>query len=236
MDVLCRAARNLGNIALGVAALRVAAIDIFCCATCDVGNIARYLACASGVSAVDLACSRDGAAFDGCCIADDIAICSVFGHAAVDVRMCRTAFEGRRIALDESRPACSRHAADHIVVEMVAVEYGMIVLDASAAVCSTAKDSVGGRKKRCCCRIDNDSVARHIACAESKTAVQLLSVAYIFECQRIACHVAAVSFLLDKTCGCTKSRTASGRYGVVAWCMCIVNLHILPADIGSARR
>ena len=144
VDVLRRAACNFGSIALGVAALRAAAIDVFCCATCNSGGIARYLARAIGVSAVDLACARDGAAFDGRCIADDVAICSAHGHAAVDVRMCRTAFEGRRIALDDSSPVCSRHAAGHIVVEMVAVAYGMIVLDASAALGSTAVYAFNG--------------------------------------------------------------------------------------------
>ena len=112
----------------------------------------------------------------------------------------------------------------------------MVVLYIAAAVRGTAKDSVGVGKKRSRCRIDDDTVACHIACAERKAAVELFRIVYIFECQRIACHVAAVGFLLDKACCRAEGWPASGMFGVVARCMCIVNRYILPADIGSACR
>ena len=77
------------------------------------------------------------------------------------------------------------------------------------------------------CRIDEHLVARHISRAERETAVQLLGIRQVFEGQRVVFHVAVVVLVLDKTCGCTESGSASGMFGVIAWCLCIVNRHIV---------
>ena len=116
----------------------------------------------------------------------------------------------------------------------------MIVLDTAAAVREAAKDSVGSRKKRSRCRIDDDAVARHIARAEREAAEQRFVIGggwSTVEGQCVVRDIAAVGHIADKA-GCRADHIAAivGIRGVVAWCMCIVNRHILPADIGSVRR
>ena len=173
VDVLHSAARDGNRVVRGVTAPRVAAVDILYRSARDNDLIAFYLADTVRKAAVDsLSECRRGAAVNDCRVADHISVRPVPCHAAIDVAVCAASLEDCRIALDKPRAGSLGRTAAQVRIEVVSVEFDMVVLGAAAPARHTAMHGINRGYERCRRRIDKYPIARHISGAERNAAKQ----------------------------------------------------------------
>ena len=142
----CHGARAVAEVD-GVAryfsrAAGIATVDPVQDAALDGDDVAFHIAVSIAIATVDISCACDGAAFDEHFVLEHVTVRLIACRATVDTSMHVAALERRRVFLDGSCAAISRHTADQVAVELIAVECGMIVLYIAAAICSAAEYSV----------------------------------------------------------------------------------------------
>ena len=200
VDVLHSAARDGDRVTRGVTAPRMAAVDILYRSARNNDTIAFYLAGTVRKATVDsLSECRRGAALNDRRVADHISVRPVPCNAAIDIAVCAASLEDCRIALDKPRAAHVCHATRHIIVEMVAAEFGIVVLDTAAATRHAAVHGFDRGCKQCTCLIDKDFIPRHISTAERNAAKQELIIGKgaSVERQRIVRNIATVRHMPD---------------------------------------
>ena len=127
--------------------------------------------------------------------------------------------------------ACDRAAAIDVVAEYAARQRDGIACRITTAVSMTAIHLFLHDMR--CFVVDEEFVACHIAVAQGIAAVKASCKRALRKRQGIVRHVPCVGCARDCAARCAIRAdlvvSGDGR-------MCIVNRHILPADIGSARR
>ena len=94
----------------------IASVDSVQDAALDGDGVAFHIAVLIGIATVDISCACDGAAFDEHFVLEHVTVRLIACRAAVDASIHVAALERRRVFLDGSCAAISRHTADQVAV------------------------------------------------------------------------------------------------------------------------